>query len=104
MRAARISLQRLILQSTVAILLVAAVIAGSGAQAAPLPALYRANAPYFGDDVRFAESAVFWFGRVTPAENYADVRLGYTDSALWVHVNIIDRRLWYDTGPSAATL
>jgi len=67
---------RLILRSIVAILLAAGGIAGSGAQAAPLPVVYRANAPYFGNDVRFAESAVFWFGHVTPAENYADVRLG----------------------------
>jgi hypothetical protein len=95
---------RLILRSAIAVLLAAGMIAGSGAQAAPLPVLYRANAPYFGNDVRFAESGVFWFGRVTPAENYADVRLGYTDTALWVHVNIIDRRLWYDTSPTASTL
>jgi hypothetical protein len=84
--------------------LVIGVVAGSGAQATPLPALYRVNAPYFGNDVHFAESGIFWFGRVTPSENYADVRMGYTDSSLWIHVNIIDRRLWYNDNPSASTL
>jgi hypothetical protein len=92
------------IRSIIAVLLAAGVLAGSGAWAAPLPPLYRVNAPYFGDDVVFAEAGVFWFGRVTPSENYADVRVGYTDSSLWVHVNIIDRRLWYDTTPTVATL
>jgi len=95
---------RHLLRSAIAILLAIGVIAGSGAQAVPLPPLFRVNAPYFGADVVFAESGVFWFGRVTPSENYADVRVGYTASSLWIHVNIIDRRLWYDTSPSAATL
>jgi hypothetical protein len=91
-------------QLIVVVALVTCLVAGSGAQAAPLPTLYRVNAPYFGNDVRFAESGVFWFGRVTPSENYADVRVGYTDSSLWIHVNIIDRRLWYNDNPSASTL
>lgn len=104
MRNAQISMQRLTLRSLVAVLLTAGVIAGGGAQAAPPPAVYRVNASYFSKDIVFAESAIFWFGRVTPDENYADVRLAYDSTALWVHVNIIDRRLWYDTEPSAATL
>jgi hypothetical protein len=62
------------------------------------------NAPYFGDSLRFDEAAVFWLGQVTPNNNYADVRIGYVTSALWVHVNIMDQQLWYDTSPSAATL
>jgi hypothetical protein len=66
--------------------------------------LREVNAPYFSDGLHFDETAVFWFGRVTPNENYADVRVGYIDRALWVHVNVIDRRLWYDTSPSPGTL
>jgi hypothetical protein len=67
-------------------------------------ATLRVNAPYFNvSDIgasKFAETAIFWFGRVTPAENYADVRIGYNNTELYVHVAIFDRRLWYDPTPS----
>ena len=46
------------------------------------------------------ETAIFWFGRVTPAENYADVRTAYNDDELYLRVVIFDRRIWYDTTPS----
>ena len=59
----------------------------------------RVNAPYFDGDVRISETAVFWFGRVTRTKNYADVRVGYNDEHLFVHVAVTDRRLWYDTSP-----
>jgi hypothetical protein len=64
----------------------------------------RINAPYFGDQVRYPETAIFWFGQVTPTENYADVRLGYTDQELFVHLTVFDRRLWYDPSPAVGTL
>ena len=58
----------------------------------------RVNAPYFGGgEVRFAETAVFWLGQVTPENNYADVRVGYNDLELYVSLTIIDRLLRYDT-------
>jgi hypothetical protein len=62
----------------------------------------RVNAPYFGSAVtdRFAEGAIFWFGKVTGQTNYADVRIGYFDTQLWVYVAVFDRWLWYDTSPS----
>jgi len=61
----------------------------------------RINAPYFGgDDVRFSEAAIFWFGQVTMDDNYADVRVGYNDSELYVNLTIIDRLLWYDPSPN----
>jgi hypothetical protein len=72
--------------------------------AAPLPPLREVNAPYFSDGLHFDETAVFWLGQVTAHGNYADVRVGYINSALWVHVNIMDQHLWYDESPSAATL
>jgi hypothetical protein len=97
-------MQRQLARLAITGLLAVGVLAGSVVQTAALPALYRANAPYFGADVQFAESAIFWFGHVTSSENYADVRLGYTDSSLWIHVNIMDRRLWYNDSPSAPTL
>lgn len=61
----------------------------------------RVNAPY---NVSFSESAIFWFGQVTPIENYADVRVRYDETGLVLHVAAIDRRLWYDTSPAAEDL
>jgi len=57
----------------------------------------RINAPY---NVPGHEAAIFWFGQVTSSDNYADVRVGYRDAHVFVHVNIMDRRLWYDETPS----
>lgn len=64
----------------------------------------RVNAPYFDRRVKFSETAIFWFGRVTPTENSVDVRVGYSDNHLWLHVAMFDRRLWYDTSPFPAEL
>jgi len=60
----------------------------------------RVNAPYFDGGVRFSETAIFWFGRVTPTENSVDVRVGYNDDHLYLRVAVFDRRLWYDKTPS----
>jgi len=64
----------------------------------------RVNVPYFADRVRNVDSAIFWFGRVTPSENYADVRLGYTASTLVVRLHVIDRLIWRDNTPTPAEL
>jgi hypothetical protein len=68
----------------------------------------RINTPYFdiGNvvDERFSEMAVAWFGRVTPTENYTDIRVGYNDSNLYVYLAVFDRRLWYDETPSVGDL
>lgn len=71
----------------------------------------KVNAPYLGAAISsqvtgktFSEAAIFWFGRVTPSENYADVRVGYFSDALWVYVAVIDRRLWYDETPGIGDL
>ncbi len=68
----------------------------------------RVNAPYFSGspdlNPRWNELAIFWFGRVNQTENYSDVRVGYTDSELYVNVTSFDRRLWFDTTPSASDL
>lgn len=69
----------------------------------PTPAP-RVNVPWFDGNVGFTESAIFWFGRVTPSENYADVRIGYNNSELKIHVAIFDRLTWYDGTPSVADL
>ncbi|GAP09421.1 hypothetical protein BECAL_00565 [Bellilinea caldifistulae] len=59
------------------------------------------NAPY---TTRFVESAILWFGRVGPAENYTDVRVRYTDSELVVDFGVFDRRIWYNSSPSSGAL
>jgi hypothetical protein len=64
----------------------------------------RVNAPFFNGTVRFSETAIFWFGRITRDENYADVRVGYTASELYLYIVAFDRRIWYDTTPTAAEL
>lgn len=72
-----------------------------------LPVIYsknpqqpRINVPYFDGKIRSAETAITWFGQVTPIENYADVRVGYNAEELWVNVTVFDRFLWYDPNPS----
>jgi hypothetical protein len=61
----------------------------------------RVNVPY---EVSFSEAAIFWFGRVTPTENAADVRVIYREEELYVRVGVFDRRLWYDKTPSPEDL
>lgn len=71
------------------------------AQGASVP---RVNVPFFDGEIRFPEMAIFWFGRVTPTETYADVRVGYNSSELYVYVAVFDQRIWYDTTPTPAEL
>lgn len=76
-------------------------------EASPALQRHRVNAPYFATaelDDHFAEMAIFWFGRVDRTNNYADVRVGYNDSELYVDVTVFDRRLWYDRNPTRETL
>jgi len=61
----------------------------------------RVYAPH---NVPASQAAVFWFGRVTPSENYTDVRIRYTDDSLLLSLGIMDRLLWYDTSPSSTDL
>lgn len=68
------------------------------------PQLPRVNAPYTNGQIRSAETAITWFGLVTPDENYADVRVGYNAEELWVNVTVIDRFLWYDPNPALDNL
>jgi hypothetical protein len=68
----------------------------------PPATLRRVNVPYV--DPPAGQPAIFWFGKVDPTHNYADVRTSYRDDGLRVTVHVIDRMLWYDTSPSLATL
>ena len=71
--------------------------------AAPDP-LYRVNAPRFDGPVRFAETAILWFGRVDATHNWADLRVGYNGDELYLCLAAFDRRLWYDTSPTLSDL
>lgn len=64
----------------------------------------RVHVPYFDGYVHFVETAIFWFGRVTPTENHGDVRVGYNDNHLYLRLAAFDRRLWYDKSPSPEDL
>jgi hypothetical protein len=53
---------------------------------------------------RFYEMAIFWFGQISETANYADVRVAYNDRALFVHLAVVDRRLWSDPHASREDL
>ncbi len=74
----------------------------SSAQAATtLPLI---NAPYFPGTVPFNQTAIFWFGTLTSSTTYTDVRIGYSNSELYVDLRIVDRYLWYDPNKQAPNL
>ncbi len=84
------------------------------ATAAPTPtvapigssAVKKINVPDFGADVvRFARSALFWFGSVDNTNNYTDVRMGFNDAGVSARAQVFDSRLWYQTtGANPANL
>jgi hypothetical protein len=61
----------------------------------------RVNLPH---DVPAAQRAIFWFGDVYLESNSANVRLGYDDHGLQVHVHTFDRHLRVDMTPSSEEL
>lgn len=65
----------------------------------PANGIPRVNVPFFADEIAFEQTAVFWFGRISPTDNNVDVRVGYSSTDLFVHVAVIDRLLWYDAAP-----
>jgi hypothetical protein len=69
----------------------------------------RVNAPFIDAALSifnwtFSQTAIFWFGKVTLSDNYADVRTAYNSQELFVDLAIFDRRTWYDATPSPADL
>ena len=65
----------------------------------------RINVPYFQDSaVPFDQTAIFWFGSVSSADNSIDVRMGYNNSELYVDLHIVDRYVWYDPNAKAPNL
>lgn len=69
--------------------------------AAPLP---RINAPGFSGAIAFEQTAIAWFGQISPSQNYTDIRVGYNAAELYVYLAIFDRRLWYDENPTPQAL
>ncbi len=64
----------------------------------------RINAPYFDGDITWSQTAIAWFGKVNPTNNYADIRVGYNNDEIFIQLEIFDRRLWYDENPSIVNL
>ncbi|MGQ9840213.1 MAG: DNRLRE domain-containing protein [Anaerolineae bacterium] len=62
------------------------------------------NAPRFSGSIPFDQTAIAWFGRVSPVQNYADIRVGYNTDELYIYLAIFDRHLWYDENPMPHTL
>lgn len=59
-------------------------------------AVPRVNMPYFGaEPVGEHASAIFWYGQVTPAQNYTDIRIGYNDEEVLIRAQIFDRRIFH---------
>ncbi len=70
----------------------------------PPETLPRINAPRFPDNSDipanyFSQTAIAWFGQVTPSKNYAEIRAGYNNQYLYVYLAVFDRLLWYDENP-----
>ena len=64
----------------------------------------KINVPVFPGTVPMSQMAVFWFGKVTPDDNYIDVRAGYNSDGLNFHIAVFDRRLWCSHNPSESNL
>lgn len=70
----------------------------------PSDAPARIFAPHFSGEVRYAQTAIQWFGQVTPTDNYTDIRVGYNNNELNINLSVVDRLLIYNDAPTAATL
>ncbi len=71
----------------------------------PPERLPRIHAPNFGaGEIAFEQTAIAWFGTLSPDSNYADIRVGYNNQQLYVYLAVFDRHLWYDEKPAASRL
>ena len=66
--------------------------------------LPRLNLQRFPGTIPFSQTSITWFGRVSPTQNYADIRGGYNAQELYIHLTIFDQRLWFDPNPSRSSL
>jgi hypothetical protein len=67
---------------------------------APSAAAPRINAPRFATTVPFTEAGLGWFGTVGPLQNYADVRVAYTNTEVWITLSVFDQWLHVDESAS----
>jgi hypothetical protein len=68
---------------------------------------YRTHIPLLADPagVDFDQMAIFWFGKISPTENYIETRVAYTSTEIYVRLTVFDRLIWYnESNPSAANL
>lgn len=71
----------------------------------PAQLLPRINVPDFGNQpIAFSETAIAWFGKISPDTNYTDIRVGYNNQQLYVYLAIFDRCLWYNENPTEGSL
>jgi hypothetical protein len=70
------------------LLLLAPSVAESGA----LPRLYVPRS------TTYDQTAIVWYGTVTPDQSYTDLRLGYDAAGLFANANIVDRDVEFDAG------
>lgn len=66
--------------------------------------LPRIHVPRFGGSIPFEQTAIAWFGKVSPSQNYTDIRVGFNNSELYVYTATFDRALWYDENPAPERL
>ncbi|MEJ5240249.1 MAG: spherulation-specific family 4 protein [Anaerolineales bacterium] len=66
--------------------------------------LPKINLPEFSGSIPFEQTAITWFGYLTPTQNYADIRAGYNADELYVYIAAFDRHLWHSENPSVDDL
>ncbi len=68
----------------------------------------RLNVPYFpvADVIneKLPEMGVAWYGLVNNTSNYTDVRMGYNDTTLFIHIAVFDHYLVNSSAPTPAKL
>jgi hypothetical protein len=92
------------LLSLVATLVIALLENALPVRSTALPPVQRVNAPYYNGTIKYWTTGLFWFGRISPTENYIDTRVGYNDQELYINFAVFDRLLWYDANHNAGTL
>jgi hypothetical protein len=63
----------------------------------PSSAARRVHAPTYPAEIWWGGTGIFWFGKITPSENYADVRVAHNATDLFIRVTVFDRRIWCNT-------
>ena len=97
-------MRKWMLLSLAVTLMIALLESAQPARSTALPPVQRVNAPYYTGTIKYWTTGLFWFGRISPTENYIDTRVGYNDQELYINFAVFDRLLWYDANHTAGTL